>query len=99
MCSSVRLVARIVRRGQAISKRAISRLEDDVTEAAGPARAAKKANEARDAFHDEMAELLGGGEVTMRTLRDRELLRRLDVAGLRLASAADALISGALKRG
>jgi uncharacterized protein Yka (UPF0111/DUF47 family) len=78
---------------------AISRLEDDVTEVAGPARAAKKANEARDAFHDEMAELLRGGEVTMRTLRDRELLRRLDVAGLRLASAADALISGALKRG
>jgi uncharacterized protein len=78
---------------------AISRLSDDVAEVAGPARAAKKANDARDAFHDEMGALLRGDEVTMQTLRVRELLRRLDVAGLRLATAADALISGALKRG
>lgn len=78
---------------------AIGRLTDDVAEVAGPARAAKKANDARDAFHDEMGTLLRGDEVTMQTLRDRELLRRLDVAGLRLATAADALISGALKRG
>lgn len=78
---------------------AIGRLYDDVAEVAGPARAAKKANDARDAFHDEMGTLLRGDEVTMQTLRDRELLRRLDVAGLRLATAADALISGALKRG
>lgn len=78
---------------------AIGRLTDDVAEVAGPARAAKKANDARDAFHDEMGALLRGDEVTMQTLRDRELLRRLDVAGLRLATAADALISGALKRG
>lgn len=78
---------------------AIGRLTDDVAEVAGPARAAKKANDAREAFHDEMGALLRGGDVTMRTLRQRELLRRLDVAGLRLASAADALVSGALKRG
>ena len=78
---------------------AIGRLADEVTEVAGPARAAKKANDARAAFHEGMGELLRGDEVTMRTLRDRELLRRLDVAGLRLATAADALISGALKRG
>lgn len=78
---------------------AIGRLEKDVAEVAGPARAAKKANDARDAFHHEMSNLLRGDAVTMETLRDRELLRRLDVAGLRLGSAADALISGALKRG
>lgn len=78
---------------------AIGRLADDVAEVAGPARAAKKANDAREAFHDEMGALLRGDEVTMQTLRERELLRRLDVAGLRLATAADALISGALKRG
>lgn len=78
---------------------AIGRLEQDVAEVAGPARAAKKANDARDAFHHEMSNLLHGDAVTMETLRDRELLRRLDVAGLRLGSAADALISGALKRG
>jgi len=46
-----------------------------------------------------MGALLHGDHVTMQTLRERELLRRLDVAGLRLATAADALISGALKRG
>lgn len=78
---------------------AIARLDDGVANVAGPARAAKKANDAREAFHDEMSVLLSGEEVTMTTLRDRELLRRLDVAGLRLGEAADALISGALKRG
>jgi uncharacterized protein Yka (UPF0111/DUF47 family) len=78
---------------------AIARLAADVADVAGPARAAKKANDAREAFHEGMRALLAGDEVTMRTLRDRELLRRLDVAGLRLAAAADALISGALKRG
>lgn len=78
---------------------AIDRLSDGVSDVAGPARAAKKANDARDAFHREMSVLLDGDEVTMATLRDRELLRRLDVAGLRLATAADALVSGALKRG
>jgi hypothetical protein len=46
-----------------------------------------------------MAELLHEEEVTMRTLRQRELLRRLDIAGIRLGEAADALTSGALKRG
>ncbi len=78
---------------------AIGRVEHDVAAAARPARAAKKANDARDAFHREMGVLLAGDEATMATLRDRELLRRLDVAGLRLAAAADALISGVLKRG
>lgn len=78
---------------------AIGGLEGDASDVADPARAAKKANEARGEFHHEMSALLEGGEVTMATLRDRELLRRLDVAGLRLASAADALISGAFKRG
>lgn len=78
---------------------AIGQLEHGVAEVAGPARAAKKANDAREAFHHEMGVLLQAEEVSMRSLRDRELLRRLDVAGLRLADAADALISGALKRG
>lgn len=79
---------------------AIDGLRNGVSNVAGPARAAKKANDARDAFHTGMGELLRGeAEVTRRTLRDRELLRRLDVAGLRLGTAADALVSGALKRG
>lgn len=66
---------------------------------AGAARAAKHANDARNAYHDSMGDLLHEEEVTMHTLRQRELLRRLDVTGLRLGEAADALTSGALKRG
>jgi hypothetical protein len=66
--------------------------------ATGAARAAKHANDARNAYHDSMVDLLHEDEVTMQTLRHRELLRRLDVTGLRLGEAADALTSGALKR-
>lgn len=77
---------------------AIRTLSSGGDEAAGAARAAKHANDARTAYHDAMADLLHDDEVTMQTLRHRELLRRLDVTGLRLGEAADALTSGALKR-
>lgn len=60
-------------------------------------RAAKHANDVRRAYHAAIAELLDG-ELTMDTLRYREVLRRLDVAGLRLEEAADALADAALKR-
>jgi hypothetical protein len=78
---------------------AIERLSGGAEDVAAAARAAKHANDARAAYHDSMAGLLHEDEVTMHTLRQRELLRRLDVAGLRLGEAADALTSGALKRG
>jgi hypothetical protein len=77
---------------------AIRQLGGDVTSATAASRAAKHANDARRAYHDSMGDLLHEDEVTMDTLRQRELLRRLDVAGLRLGEAADALTSGALKR-
>ena len=64
---------------------------------AAMARDAKHDNATRDAFHEQMQRLLSG-DLTMHTLRDRELLRRLDVAGLRLGEAADTLAGGALKR-
>ena len=81
-------------------RQAIGELRDGVDVVAGAARAGQYANKARDAFHDAMSELLSeDDEVTMQTLRDRELLRRLDVTGLRLSTAAEALSSGALKRG
>jgi uncharacterized protein Yka (UPF0111/DUF47 family) len=67
-------------------------------ELARAARDAKHANKVRDAFHQAMSHLMKG-ELTMATIGDRELLRRLDVTGLRLGEAADALASGALKRG
>ncbi len=44
-----------------------------------------------------IAELLVG-EVDVQMLRQRELLRRLDVVGLRFGEAADALADGSLKR-
>ncbi len=72
-------------------------MNDDVGALAGAARDAKHENRTRSAYHEEMARLLGG-ELTMRAIGDRELLRRLDVAGLRLGEAADALASGGLKR-
>jgi hypothetical protein len=78
---------------------AIGELPRGADRVAASARAAKHANDARSAYHDAMSELLHEQEVTMDTLRQRELLRRLDIAGLRLGEAADALTSGALKRG
>ena len=77
---------------------AIERLRDDASDTAAAARSAKHANDAREAYHEAMADLLRG-ELTMDTLRRREQLRRHDVTGLRLGEAADALTSGALKRG
>lgn len=62
------------------------------------ARAAKRANATRDAYHHAMSMLLNE-DLTIQTVRQRELLRRLDVTGLRLGEAADALTFGALKRG
>jgi uncharacterized protein len=77
--------------------RAVEQLPRDVDGLADAARKAKHANDTRDAYHEEMARLLSE-ELSMSVIRDRELLRRLDVAGLRLGEAADALASGALKR-
>lgn len=77
--------------------RALEKLDVDPETLAATARAAKHDNATRDAFHEQMERLLAG-ELTMDTLRDRELLRRLDVAGLRLGEAADILAGGALKR-
>ena len=79
-------------------EQAINQLTGSTGDMAAAERAAKHANDARSAYHDSMSELLHEDEVTMRTLRQRELLRRLDVAGLRLGQAASALTSGALKR-
>lgn len=44
-----------------------------------------------------VAEVLDEPEVTPQMLKRRELLRRLDVVGLRLGEAADALADGAVK--
>lgn len=59
---------------------------------------AKKAgNGIRRAYDDALAELFGG-DLRMDVLKQREALRRLDVVGLRLGEAADALSDAAVKR-
>lgn len=67
----------------------------------GPATVhAKKAGTAiRRLYQHGIAELLDTGEVDHTMLKRRELLRRLDIVGLRLGEAADALADGVLKRG
>ena len=58
----------------------------------------KAAGRVRRLYQHQMAELLNA-PLDNETLKRRELLRRLDVVGLRLGEAADALADGALKRG
>jgi uncharacterized protein Yka (UPF0111/DUF47 family) len=67
-------------------------------ETAQAALAAKKStNEIRRHYDDEVG-LLFQGPVSMDVLKRRELLRRLDVVGLRLHEAADALSDAVVKR-
>jgi uncharacterized protein Yka (UPF0111/DUF47 family) len=62
------------------------------------AMTSKRANvQVRRQYEIQLAELLRG-DVTMRVLKTRELLRRLDVVGLRLGEAADVLSDAAIKR-
>lgn len=57
----------------------------------------KAGNRIRRAYDAALAELFRG-ELRMEVLREREVLRRLDVVGLRLGEAADALSDAAMKR-
>lgn len=60
-------------------------------------RARKAANRVRHELGEALAELLVG-EVDMAVLRARELLRRVELVGVRLTEAADALTDAAVKR-
>ena len=57
----------------------------------------KAAGQVRRLYQQQLAELLNE-PLDNETLKRRELLRRLDVVGLRLGEAADAVADGALKR-
>ena len=59
--------------------------------------ARKEAGLVRRAYQDGLAQIFDS-ELSMDTLKTRELLRRLDVIGLRLAEGADALLDGLIKR-
>lgn len=60
--------------------------------------AKRKGNETRRLYEEALAALFAR-PLEMTVLRDRELLRRLDVVGLRLSEAVEALMDGVLKRG
>jgi predicted phosphate transport protein (TIGR00153 family) len=60
-------------------------------------KAESAASQVRRGYEDAMAELLDGWTNT-ESLRQRELLRRLDVVGLRLGEAGNSLADGGLKR-
>jgi hypothetical protein len=81
--------------GGAVAK--INAAPDDV----GPATVVAKraSNRIRRGYQEAVAELLNDTELDRTLLKRRELLRRLDVVGLRLGEAADALADGLLKRG
>jgi uncharacterized protein len=71
----------------------------DEPDAAGIVAAMAKKNEVRVSYQQSMAALLTSPEPLDRgDLARRELLRRVDVCGLRLGEAADALADGAIKR-
>ena len=61
------------------------------------ARAAKRATRVREVYLEGLAEIFEGDDCAA-MLKQRELLRRLDVVGLRFGEAADALADAALKR-
>jgi uncharacterized protein len=75
---------------------AVGRLLSHPAEVAVGALAARKVN-VRHEYQVSMARLLTG-EPTAQTLRRREVLRRVDIIGLRLGEAANALSDGAMKR-
>lgn len=60
-------------------------------------RAKRSCNAIRRAYEQQLAELLTGA-VDVEMLRRRELLRRLDVVGLRVGEAVDALADASVKR-
>jgi hypothetical protein len=77
---------------------AVKTIARDARETSQSALASKKsANEIRRLYDVEIGRLFRG-ELTMDVLKCRELLRRLDVVGLRLNEAADALADAAVKR-
>lgn len=85
-----------VQEGVAGLRDAVMTLSADVHGTPRATLAAKK-NEIRPRYQNAMADLLSQ-ELSNDVLKRRELLRRLDVVGLRLGEAADALADGSVKR-
>lgn len=87
-----------VRHGLERLGEAIEALVDEPGETQDRAREAKD-NGIRAAYQEAVAELLNGEDpVTPDIVKQRIVLRRVDVVGLRVGEAADALIDGTIKR-
>jgi uncharacterized protein Yka (UPF0111/DUF47 family) len=79
---------------------AIKTLDEDPKAVIGLVlKAQKTASQVRRRYQSCLADLFQRAEVTVDMLRSRELLRRLDVVGLRLQEATAALSDGLMKRG
>lgn len=84
--------------GIAALRRGIQALVEESGDSRVGALAAKK-NDIRRRYQQATARLLAANEpVTGLVMKRRELLRRVDVIGLRLGEAADALVDGTIKR-
>lgn len=84
-----------------VLREATGALIDDPATVSRRALAAKKAgNEMRRLYQGTLADVLNAEDerVTATTLKTRELLRRLDIVGLRIRQAADVLADAAVKR-
>ena len=77
---------------------AVRTITSDPNETGQAALAAKKSTNEIRRHYDEEVGLLFQGPLSMDVLKRRELLRRLDVVGLRLHEAADALSDAVVKR-
>ena len=60
--------------------------------------ASKESARVRRAYESGLAAVYTG-EMSMDTLKTRDLLRRVDVIGLRLGESSDAILDGLVKRG
>jgi high affinity sulfate transporter 1 len=78
-------------------QRAIQAIAEDPNDVTTALATKKSANEIRRQYETELGRLFRG-EPTMEVVKSRELLRRLDVVGLRLNEAADRLSDAAIKR-
>ncbi|MEX2550047.1 MAG: DUF47 family protein [Nitriliruptoraceae bacterium] len=78
---------------------AVQHIVETPAELTRGALAAKKGgSQVRQEYQRALADLLDQHALDRELLKSRELLRRLDVIGLRLGEAADALADGAMKR-
>lgn len=75
---------------------AIAAIANDPLQIRARSLAVRK-NQVRRLYQEAVAQTLSG-TIDATSLKNRELLRRLDVVGLRLGEAADALADGAVKR-